>query len=321
MRTFVLMLSVLSLALCSAVGAAEGDKKKIVFVAGNPSHGFGGHEHKAGCVLLAKALKEGLPNVETVVVEKGYPADDKVFDGASAIIVYCDGGGGHLLMKKLERFDEFMKQGVGLGCLHYAVEIPAGDPGDAFLRWIGGYFEANWSVNPHWVPNFVELPKHEVTQGVKPFTTNDEWYYHMRFNGEMKGVTPILSALPPASTLTRKDGPHEGNPAVRKAVLEDKEAQHVMWVYERPDGKGRGFGFTGGHNHWNWAQDDQRKLVLNAIAWIAHIPVPADGVSSARPTLDELLVQDEPVPQNFNKDEINKRIEDFNKPLAAKPAN
>ena len=42
----------------------------------------------------------------------------------------------------------------------------------------------------------------------------------------------------------------------------------MMWVYERPDG-GRGFGFTGGHFHANWANDDQRKLVLNAILWLA----------------------------------------------------
>jgi hypothetical protein len=121
---------------------------------------------------------------------------------------------------------------------------------------------------------------------VQPFKQTDEWYYHMRFQPEMKGVTPILSALPPKGTLNRGDGPHENNPAVREAVLVKKEPQHVMWVYERPDG-GRGFGFTGGHSHKFWANDNFRKPVLNAILWIAKAEVPAQGVDA--PVPPELL--------------------------------
>ena len=55
----------------------------------------------------------------------------------------------------------------------------------------------------------------------------------------------------------------------------DGAAAIVMY----PDG-GRGFGFTGGHVHWNWKIDDQRKLMLNTIAWIAKLEVPSDGVPS-----------------------------------------
>jgi hypothetical protein len=39
-------------------------------------------------------------------------------------------------------------------------------------------------------------------------------------------------------------------------------AEVVGWVCERPGG-GRGFGFTGMHTHWAWAQDSFRKSVLN----------------------------------------------------------
>jgi hypothetical protein len=53
-----------------------------------------------------------------------------------------------------------------------------------------------------------------------------------------------------------------------------------MWVFERPDG-GRGFGFTGGHFHKNWGHDDFRKVVLNAIVWMAKVDVPPDGVQSS----------------------------------------
>jgi hypothetical protein len=100
----------------------------------------------------------------------------------------------------------------------------------------------------------------------------------MRFRGGMKGVLPILSAVAPGSTMRRPDGPHEGNPAVRDAVKRG-EPQIVAWACERPDG-GRGFGFTGGHYHKNWGNDDLRKLVLNAILWTAKVEVPVAGVES-----------------------------------------
>jgi hypothetical protein len=54
----------------------------------------------------------------------------------------------------------------------------------------------------------------------------------------------------------------------------------MAWAIERPDG-GRGFGFTGGHNHVNWGNEDFRKLVLNALLWTAKVEVPPDGVKSA----------------------------------------
>jgi hypothetical protein len=118
----------------------------------------------------------------------------------------------------------------------------------------------------------------------------DEWYYHMRFRKDMEGVTPILSDLPSPETLTRPDGPHSGNPDVRAAVLERKEPQHVMWAFERPEslGAGRAFGFTGGHFHKNWQHDDHRRVVLNAIAWIANFNVPENGVPSKTPTDEEM---------------------------------
>ena len=46
----------------------------------------------------------------------------------------------------------------------------------------------------------------QLPEGVKPFSMKDEWYYHMKFRDEMQGVTPILSALPPESTLNAVTG-------------------------------------------------------------------------------------------------------------------
>ena len=117
----------------------------------------------------------------------------------------------------------------------------------------------------------------------------------MRFQKDMKGVTPILSAVAPESTMKRRDGPHSGNPHVRASVKRG-DKQHVVWVYERPNG-GRGFGFTGAHVHWNWANDNFRKAALNALCWIAKVEVPKDGVPSKTPTREELEAnQDYPKP-------------------------
>jgi type 1 glutamine amidotransferase len=278
-------------------GSATNGKKKVVFVAGTPSHGYGAHEHNAGCLLLAKELRKNMPELEVDVHLNGWPQDpDAAFAGADAIVMYCDGGSGHMVIPHLDQFDKLMKQGVGVACIHYAVEVPKGKVGDAMLDWIGGYFEMHWSVNPHWKADFSRLPDHPITRGVSPFAIQDEWYFHMRFRPDMEGVTPILTATPPESTMSRPDGTHSGNPHVR-AAMANRLPQHVAWAAERPDG-GRGFGFTGGHFHWNWGDDNFRKLVLNAIVWIAHGQVPPGGVSTQTPSREDLEAnQDEPKPQ------------------------
>ena len=271
-------------------------RKKVVFVAGEPSHGWGAHEHNAGSLLLAARLRSHMPAIEPVVYRNGWPADPTAFDNADAVVIFCDGGPRHVAIPHLASLDRLMKKGVGLACLHYAVEIPKGEGGDHMLGWIGGYFETDWSVNPHWTARFETLPDHPITRGVDPFEVKDEWYYHMRFLPQMTGIVPILSAHPPKQTLSRPDGPHSGNPHVRKAV-EGGESQHVAWALDRPDG-GRGFGFTGLHFHDNLGNDDFRKLLLNAIVWTAGATVPEGGVASPTPTQDELEAnQDFPRPK------------------------
>jgi hypothetical protein len=268
-----------------ALGAAE---KKIVFVAGPPSHGRGDHEHRAGCLLLKSCL-DGFPGVASAVYSNGWPADPAAaFAGASTVVLYSDGGGGHPFLQGERRkvIEDLARKGVGLAFLHYAVEATPETEG-LFQEWIGGCFAINWSVNPTWNASFKEFPDHPAARGLKPFKLNDEWYFHMRFPTTMKGVTPILTAVPPESTMRRADGPHEGNPAVRGAVKRG-DPQHLAWCFERPDGS-RGFGFTGGHFHKNWGDENFRKTVLNAILWTAKIEVPAEGYAGT--VTPELLAQ------------------------------
>ena len=289
MKTILLALAFFAVAAHSA--AAD---KKLVLIAGTPSHGPGDHEHRAGCLLLQKCLNN-VPGLQVVVVTNGWPKDLQIFDGADAVAIYCDGGGGHPFIQgdRLKVIGDLAKKGVGVGCLHYGVEVPKEKGGPEFLQWIGGYFETFWSVNPHWDADFKELPTHPITHGVKPFKIRDEWYYHMRFPENMKNVTAILTAVPPDSTRGRPgaNDPHGGNPEVQK---HQGKPEHVMWAVERPDG-GRGFGFTGGHFHKNWGNDDFRKTALNALLWIAKVEVPKDGVASTV-TPDELAANLDPKP-------------------------
>jgi len=254
--------------------------KKIVFIAGNPSHGPGEHEHRAGCLLLKSCLDK-VSGISSVVYSNGWPKDPAAFDGADAIVIYSDGGGGHPAIQQdhLKALAALTSKGVGLGCIHYAVELPTDKGGPEFLQWIGGYFETYRSVNPHWEANYTSLPDHPITRGVKPFKTRDEWYYHMRFPESMQNVTAILTAIPPDSTRGKEgaNDPHGGNPEVQK---HKGEPEHTMWAIQRPDG-GRGFGVTGAHFHRNWGNDDFRKTVLNAIVWIAKAEVPENGVQSS----------------------------------------
>ncbi len=304
------------LAVCSGTGLAdepiagsenESSEKHIVFLAGTRSHGYGSHEHYAGCRVIADAIEKSTKDVRCTVLRGGWAEDESVLDSADSIVMYCDGGKRHPAIKHLDALGKHIERGVGFCCLHYGVEVPIEQGGKEFVDWLGGYFEVNWSVNPHWVANFSEIPSHPATNGVRPFRANDEWYFHMRFRENMEGVTPLLSAVPPASTMSRKDGPHSGNPFVRKSVAAG-EPQHVAWVYQRKDG-GRSFGFTGGHYHWNWGREEVLKFAANAICWTAKVEIPEGGLPVLRPGMQKLLQdQDYEQPEKFSAE---KTAEEF----------
>jgi len=304
---FALAVAALAVTATASPGRAASaeTKKKIVFVHGKASHGYGGHAYGPAFRMLARILNENVPGVSAVVIRDD--GDLSVLDTADAIMLGSDGG---RLVKSLgDGLEPLMEKGVGLACIHYTVDPSDPKAIERLIAWIGGAYERHWSVNPHWEADFKTFPDHPVARGLKPFKAQDEWYYHMRFAKDMKGVTPILSAVPPESTRQRGDGPHSGNPHVR---ARKGMAEVVGWVYERPGG-GRGFGFTGMHTHWTWAQDSYRKSVLNALVWIAGAEVPAAGVPSKTPTLEQLEADlGVPRPKNFNADAMREKIESMN---------
>jgi hypothetical protein len=278
-RQFLASCAVGSLAVHRLTAEDKPKKKKLILLAGRPSHGPGDHEFNAGCMLLQKCL-ENVPNLEVVLYKGGWPDKDKALEGADGILCYADGSGGHPLIQgdRLRVIGDLMSRGVGLMCAHFGVEVPKDKGGKEFQSWIGGYYEHAFSVNPMWSPEFKEFPKHPIANGVKPFTIRDEWYFNMRFRPDMKGITPILSAKP--SDEVRK-GPYVYPRGPYKHIEEAKgRSETMMWAVERGDG-GRGVGFTGGHIHKNWKDDNFRKVALNALLWICKMEVPAEGVVSS----------------------------------------
>jgi type 1 glutamine amidotransferase len=289
----MLRLSLITSLLLAAFTAFAADKK-IILIAGKPSHPPGMHEFRAGCLLLQQCLA-GVNGVSVTVHSNGWPQVENAFEGADAVVIYADGGGGHPAIQKdhKQTLGVLAKKGVGLGFMHYGVEIPATNGGPEFLEWIGGHYEHLYSVNPMWSPDFQKFPNHPVANGVKPFSNRDEWYFNMRWNEALKngdasidgvarthpaGLTPILVAKP--SDQVRK-GPYVHPKGPYPHIVEASgRDETMMWTYERKGG-GRGFGFTGGHTHANWGDENQRKVVLNALLWIAKAEVPKNGVESA----------------------------------------
>ena len=207
-------LAVILLGTSAAVpcSRAEEAKKRIVFVHGPASHGYGGHAYGPAFRMLAEMLNEGVPAVNAVVFASDH--DLSSLEQADAIVLGSDGG--ELVKQLADRLEPLMERGVGLACIHYTL-----DPGDPnavrrLVDWIGGAYEQHWSINPFWEAEFTRFPDHPAAHGLQPFRVTDEWYYHMRFREGMQGVTPILEAVPPESTRQRPDGPHSGNPTVRR---------------------------------------------------------------------------------------------------------
>lgn len=209
---------------------------------------------------------------------EGWPDDETVLETADAAYFFMDGGGGHPVVQdnRLEMIQEQINRGLSFGAMHYGVEVPEANGGEHFLDWIGGYYETDYSANPIWEAHFDNLPNHPITKGVEPFTAEDEWYFSIRFRPDMVGVTPLLVTVPSDET---RDGPYVWPHGPYDHIVERKGESEVMsWAVERQDG-GRGFGFTGGHFHDNWGNEDFRKYVLNAVVWLSGAEIPENGVS------------------------------------------
>ncbi len=262
-------LLVVALGIVSVVGSCsrkpEADTRKVVILAGKPSHGEGNHGWDKDAELLKQCL-EGDPNVAPLEIDiqgNGWPENPTDLDDADAIVFLTDGYKMHPLGEpgRIAKIHELAGRGVGLAFLHYSVEPPEGAEAD-FIKWMGGCYERGTSQNP--INTVAVAPVkngHPITRGCGGYVAEDEWYFDIRFRSDDPSVVPLLTGkLPP------------WNP--KEKVL--------AWATTRDDG-GRGFGFSGGHFNKNWQMEPFRKPVLNAILWVAKADLPKNGVSFVKP--------------------------------------
>jgi hypothetical protein len=249
MKTLAVSILVGCMAITSSVNAAN-----VLFLAGKHSHAKGQHEFHAGCDLLSETLKKS--GFQTKVIYDKWP-EASAFKGVDAVVIYCDGAKYHIILGHEKELQALSDSGVGIMCMHYAVEGNPGILNDTLLNVIGGYYLRGKSKNPIWTIKDMQIAKHPTGNGVKPFSMLDEWYYNLVF----ENAKPIMTGTPPRA----------------------KGKRHTLaWVYTSPKGT-RGAGFTGGHYHKNWYNSNNSKIILNMIAWVAGAEIPADGIKPVSP--------------------------------------
>lgn len=250
---------------------------KVVFLAGEKSHGPGDHEYEKGLRLFQACLERmsDAGAIQTELYTNGWPDDAAVLEDADTIVLFSDGSDGELTRHpflvddRMQCIAKQMKRGCGLVVIHYSIIVPSETAGGRFMDWVGGYFDyENGTGSNHWYSKIqfartttqLPAPNHPVVRGVKPFELNEEYYYNIHFQPQDPRIIPILAT----------------------PIPDEPDPQTVAWVVQRADG-GRGFVFTGGHFHSNWQLDDLRRMMLNAILWTAKAEVPSGGVQSILP--------------------------------------
>jgi type 1 glutamine amidotransferase len=241
---------------------------KIVFIAGSNLFKPGEHEYIGGCALLMDMVKQ-TPDVAPVLA-LDWPKNPQTFAGAKTVVFFADGAEKHpaLQAERAAQLQKLVDAGVGLVMLHQGVDVPK-ERGDQMRSWMGAAWEKGHSQRAHWIDSYDFLPDHAVTRGVKPFKIDDGYLYKLKFQPEMKGITPILRTVNPKTPNAKRD-----------------DTSIVAWTYERKD-DGRSFAFTGGHLHVSFAEEGYCRLLTNAILWTAKVDVPRFGAAVTL-TTDEL---------------------------------
>src|SRR5688572_3705479 len=112
------------------VDAPKPGLTKIVLLAGGPSSKAMAHEYFAGCALLLDWLKQQ-PGVWPVMA-RGWPANERVLEGAKCVVYFGDGGGKQPFAEpqRWAVFSKLMAGGAGLVLMHQAMDFPAGPDGE-----------------------------------------------------------------------------------------------------------------------------------------------------------------------------------------------
>jgi hypothetical protein len=267
---------------CASAAAALAQSKEIIFLSGPKDHGVPGrHEYEKDLRVLAAGLEHStnLKGVTTKVYVGAMTNLDLLTNAAAFVILSSGDGGGvetHPLFPGnpttdgksyrgaardfLQGFNLLVRAGAGVVVLHYALQVQNLQGQKYYLNWLGGFYEPGYSSNPagDWTMTPVEANKnHPVLRGVKAWTYHDEVF--SKFLAEP--MDPQRTDL----IVGTMKGSNRG-------VV-------PSWAYQRTSG-GRAFIYGGVDWHNAMEQENYRKLLLNGIAWAAHLEIPEGGVES-----------------------------------------
>jgi len=252
-RIIAAFLAFCSLAVAWALPAAGADDKpvRVLFVL----NGSGGHNIEVNTPPLFKTI-DAVGGIKATLLAppKGKPGDGehlaKLADVKRAdydVLVF------YTVFPKLDPAAEkaiqtFVEEGGGLVALHGATASFGNSK--AWLNLTGGRFAGHASGTYDLLIDIVD-PKHPITEGVTPFTINDEEYTY-KFADDVKRNVIAKFRERPAKTSEKNNN------------------NDILWTIEV--GKGRVFHCGLGHDVKAWSTPQFQKLVLQGIHWAAGAP-------------------------------------------------
>jgi hypothetical protein len=247
---------VVCILLAASAALADGPKK-VLLLAGKPSHSRGAHEHIAGLKLLQECLQD-VAGLETSfhLADGKWPEGPGLIRKADGIALYLDTGS-HWEQATAERkaaLDDLMARGGGVVALHWAIGGQEAKFIPFHLKLVGG---CHGGPDRKYTFGEADLklvaPDHSIARATQGLHLKDEFYYQLKWAKEGK-ITPILSA-----------------------TIEDVPNQTIVWAFERPDG-GRSAGFACLHELKTFGVTSLRRMVAQSVLWSVKLPVPEGGL-------------------------------------------
>jgi len=222
----------------------------------------GHHDYHASCKLVADLLGR-IAGIEPIVIEHGWPQDEKILSGCAGLVFFAGGGGKQGFLRTPGRTHWFAKAvdaGIGLTVIHKAVAFPV-EAAAQSLAWLGGSYVPGVSHRGHWSSSHVDQGDHPISSALEPWDASDGWLNNIQFDkASRQNISPLLW-----SGKRHKGSPRGGDEDI------------VSWAFERPGG-GRTFCFTGLDAHSAWQVAQLRRFLLNGILWSVHQELPTSGV-------------------------------------------
>ncbi len=240
------MRALLSLLLFAALSAAQADPLRVYIRAGKKTHGPGQHDHPRFLADYTKLLTERGCKVSGSM---DWPAPAE-YENLDVIIVFAPDPWDVSPEQKIA-IDAYAQRGGSFVVLHDGL-CSRKDP-DWVRSLVGGswkYGTAKWfegDLSFYYVNN-----DDPIVAGASNFDVNDELYYSLDFEGDIK----VLGATWTPDARAGKNG---------RAYPHIYDVAPQIWTYEK--GKRRAFVDLLGHNYSTFELPHVRAVLLRGIAW------------------------------------------------------